>query len=119
VRAEALRPQPDLGGGLLAGDVERAPARGREVAERHVRERGLADARRAAEEHERAGDEAAAEHAVELADARVEARRALDPDVAQRDRLPGGRRARPAEAARPSASPAGRARRRRALLDER
>ena len=69
-RRQPLGAQADLRRGLLAGDVERAPAGGGEVAERHVRQRRLADPRRAAEQHERAGHEAAAEHAVELADRR-------------------------------------------------
>ena len=56
-----------------------------EVAERHVRERRLADARRAAEQHERAGHEAAAQDAVELADPGQQPLDPRDLDVAQRD----------------------------------
>ena len=67
---EPLRAQLDLRRALLAGDVEGAAAGALEVAERHRGQRRLADAGRAAEEHEAAGHEAAAEDAVELADAR-------------------------------------------------
>ena len=49
---------------------------GGEVAERAGGERGLADSRRSADQHERAGHEPSAEHAVELADA---GRQAVDP----------------------------------------
>ena len=97
---QPLGAQADLRGRLLAGDVERAPAGQREVAQRHVRERRLADARRAAEQDERAGHEAAAEHAVELADAGRKPRHALGADVAQ------------GAPARPGAAPARRGRER-------
>ena len=115
-RRAARRRRRIWAGGLLAGDVERAPARGGEVAEGHVRERRLADAGRAAEQDERAGDEAAAEHAVELADAGARAaacarrgRRAAGPPSrpsprpARRRRPPGrrARRPRPAPARAP------------------
>ena len=73
-RAEPLGAQPDLGGRLLARHVEHLAAGGGQVAERRRGDRGLADARRAAEQHQRAGHEAAAEHAVELADAGAHAR---------------------------------------------
>ncbi len=46
--AKALRAHPDLRGRLLAGHVEGAAAGSRHVAQRHPRERRLADARRAA-----------------------------------------------------------------------
>ena len=59
-RAQALGPQADLGGRLLARDVEHAPARRREVAQRHARDRRLADPGLAAEQDQRARDEAAA-----------------------------------------------------------
>jgi hypothetical protein len=115
--AQALGAQADLGGGLLARDVERRLPRRREMAEGHVRERGLADARRAAEQDERAGDETAAEHPVELADAGAQARHALDRDVAQRNRP--RRRPAAARAGTHGGAPAARARGGRALLDER
>ena len=67
---QPLGAQPDLRGRLLARDIERAPAGALEVAERHRGQRRLADPRRAADQHERAGHEAAAEDPVELDDAR-------------------------------------------------
>ena len=85
--AEPLGAKPDLRRGLLAGDVEDAPAVRRQVAERHPGQGRLADPRRAAEEDERARDEAAAEDAVELIDAGPEPRPVGRRDVAQRDRL--------------------------------
>ena len=71
-------------------------------------ERGLADAGRAAEQHQRAGHEAAAEHAVELADAGRQPRDRRRLDVA---RAPPGVSARPAERARVPAPRGRRARR--------
>ena len=60
-------------------------------------QRRLADPRRAAEQDERAGHQPAAEHAVELADARGQALHRGRAHVGQRDRLrpaaPGPRRA--------------------------
>ena len=53
----------------------RCPGRG-EVAERHAGQRRLADAWRAAEQDDRAGDEAAAEHPIELAEVRLRTGRA-------------------------------------------
>ncbi len=93
--AQTLGAQADLRRGLLAGDVERgAPAAG-EMAQRHPGERRLADAGGAAEQDERAGDEAAAEHAVELPDAGGQARQALGAHVGQPHRPPGGGAGRP------------------------
>ncbi len=113
-RAEPLRAQLDLGGRLLPRHVEDVAAGRGEVAERGARERRLADAGRTADEDERTRHDAAAEHAIELADAGAEP---LDPrrlDVAQRDRR---ERAAGAPAALVAASDA---RRRGApLLDER
>ncbi len=68
-RAEALRAQLDLGRRLLPRHVQDTAAGRGQVAERGARERRLADAGRAADQDERARHDAAAEHAVELADA--------------------------------------------------
>ena len=66
--ADALGPQPHLGGRLLTGDVERAAALGEPRG--HVEQQGrLADARLAGEQHDGARHQAAAEHPVELVDA--------------------------------------------------
>ena len=75
-------------------------------------QRRLADPRRAAEQHERAGHEPAAEHAVELADPGLSRAIARGLDVGEPDGLHG---------ARPAAAPPRRAARAgaRALLDER
>ena len=61
-------------------------AGGGEVAERHPGEGRLADPGRAAEQDQRAGDEAAAEHAVELGDPGAQPVDRGRRDVAQRDR---------------------------------
>ena len=84
--ADAVGPQPHLGGGLLAGDVER---RGRLGEPRgHVEQQGrLADAGLAGQQHHRAGHQAAAEHPVELVDAGRHGPGRLDVDLADR---PGG-----------------------------
>ena len=88
---EPLRTEPNLRRRLLArtrrGPLPPAP---REVAERHAGERGLADPGRAAEQDERAGDQPAAEHPVELGDARQQAVDLRRLDLAQRHR-PGSR----------------------------
>ena len=84
--AEPLGPHPDLRRRLLAGHVEDGAAGCGEVTEGHRRDRALADPRRAAEQDERAGDEPAAEDAVELADAGPEPLLGAALDVAQRDR---------------------------------
>ena len=73
---QPLGAQADLRGRLLARDVQRAPPGALQVPERHRGQRRLADARRAADQHQRAGDEPAAQDAVELAD------RGLEADVA-------------------------------------
>ena len=61
--------QPDLGGGLLAGDVDGGEAAGGEGGGGLQQQRRLADAGVAADEDRRGRDEAAAEDAVELGDA--------------------------------------------------
>ena len=65
-----------------------------QVPERHVRERRLADPRRAAQQHERSRHEAAAEHAIELADPRRQAphRGRAPPRLSGRGPVPGGLR---------------------------
>ena len=84
-RAEAVERQVeprgaagDLRQRLLAGHVQafqpRAGGRGRHLRQRLQQQRRLADARIAADQHHRAFDQAAAEHAVELADAGGHAR---------------------------------------------
>ena len=78
--AEPRGAQLHLRGRLLAGDEQRPPAP-RDRAERAQEERRLADAGLAADEDERRGHEAAAEHAVELGDAGRDPRRLLDLDV--------------------------------------
>ena len=65
--AEPARAQRDLIERLLARHVARGRAHG-EIRERAQKQRRLADARVAAEQHDAAGDEPAAEHAVELAE---------------------------------------------------
>ena len=84
----------------------RAPG-AREVAQRHAGQRRLADARRAAEQHERAGHEAAAEHAVELADP---GRQPRDAAAGWTSRSATARAARPRRAAPPRAGAAAAAR---------
>ena len=85
--AEAGRAHADLGGGLLAGDVDGGRAAGGEGGGGLEQEGGLADAGIAADEDGRGGDEAAAEHAVEFAEAREGARqrRLGGGEVAERD----------------------------------
>ena len=68
VEAEPARAQRHLGAALLAGDVEHLGG-ARQRVERLQQQRRLADARVAADQHHAAGDDAAAEHAVELVDA--------------------------------------------------
>ncbi len=63
--AEALGTALDLLGALLGGDVQRRAA---PCGEELQQQRALADARFAAEQRDRAGDEAAAEHSVEFGD---------------------------------------------------
>ena len=64
--AGAVGPQPHLGGGLLPGDVERAQPRPGGLGGDLEQQGGLADPGLAGEEHGSAGDQAAAEDAVEL-----------------------------------------------------
>ena len=113
--AEPLAARLDLVLGLLAGAVEHRADRLREVRRRLQQQRRLADARLAADEHQRAGHDAAAEHAIELADA---GRQPLG-----HDRIDVGVELRPRRAARArnaSRSPPAPTRRRdRALLDHR
>ena len=86
--AQAIGAQLHLPGRLLAGHVEdRAPGHGGgEPLQRGEEERALADARVAAEQHERAGHDPAAEHAVELADAGAEPALLARLDLVQRHR---------------------------------
>ena len=63
--AQPLGAQLDLRVGLLAGDEQRAPV-SRDRRERAQQQRRLPHSRLAAEQHERARHETAAEHAVEL-----------------------------------------------------
>ncbi len=81
--ADALGAQPHLLGRLLARDEQHRALRA-DRAEHRGREARLADARLAAEQDERARDEAAAEHAVELGDARADARGGARLDRAER-----------------------------------
>ena len=67
--AEAIAAALDLVLGLLARRVEHRADFAREVRGRLQQQRGLADAGLAAEQHQRPGHDAAAEHAIELADA--------------------------------------------------
>ena len=67
--AEPIAAALDLVLGLLARRVEHRTDLAREVRGGLQQQRRLADARLAAEQHERAGHDAAAEHAIELADA--------------------------------------------------
>ena len=94
--AEPRGAELHLGDRLLAGDEEGAPV-GRDRPERREQERRLADARLAADQHERRGHETAAEHAVELRDA------GRDPLVLLRDDVDEAQR-RPARGAPPLAA---------------
>ncbi len=67
--AEALAARLDLVLGFFARAVEHRPDGLREVRRRLQQQRRLADARLAADQHERSRHDAAAEHAIELADA--------------------------------------------------
>ena len=67
--AETIATRLDLMLGLFARRVEHGADRLREVRGGLQQQRRLADARLAAEEHERSGHDAAAEHAIEFADA--------------------------------------------------
>ena len=85
--AQPLRPQTDLRRRFLSRDVERPPAGRGEVRQRHRRQRRLPDARRAADQDQRPRDDAAAQHSVELADARAQPRLLARDDVGQLHRL--------------------------------
>ena len=67
--AEAIAARLDLVLGFFARGIEHRADRLREVRGRLQQQRGLADAGLAAEQDQRAGNDAAAEHAIELADA--------------------------------------------------
>ena len=95
--AEPRGAQLHLRDRLLAGDEQRAPL-ARDRAERREQQRRLADARLAADEHERRRHEPAAEHAVELGRRRSGSASASSADdVDEAKRRP--RRARAAAAA--------------------
>ena len=91
---EPRRADPDLARRFLAGGVEdRAAAVGAGETGRGLeQERGLADPRLAADQHERARDETAAEDAIELVDPQAEARQVGVGDAGQRFRRGGRRR---------------------------
>ena len=97
--AEAAGAQADLGGGLLAGDVDGGGAAGGEGGGGLEEQRRLADAGVAADEDRRGGDEAAAEGAVELGDAGEGARRLRAPPSARSPRAMRRPRAGPRRAA--------------------
>src|SRR5699024_3533169 len=84
---DALRAAPDLGGRLLAADVEHAAPLA-DPGGRVEEQRRLAGAGLAGDEHDRAGDEPAAEHAVELVDPRGAVARTVALDLADRDGRP-------------------------------
>ena len=79
--AEPFAARFDLMLRLLAGAVEDRPDRSRDARRRLQQQGRLANPRLAAEQHERSGDDAAAEDAIELVDARRQPRVLLDPDV--------------------------------------
>ena len=68
ISAEPLRAQRDLRAGFLAADIERGPL-ARDFGQRLQQQRRFADAGIAADQHHAARDEAAAQHAIEFADA--------------------------------------------------
>ena len=90
----------------------------REMRRRLQQQRGLADPRLAADQHERSGHDAAAEHAIELVDPGRQARRHDGVDVFVQPR-PGRRRERVARSRARRRRARARGRRHRALLDER
>ena len=100
--------QPDLPGRFLAGGVEDVAVGGRQASGHAGRgleeERRLADPRLAADQHERPGDEAAAQDPVELADARRQARHVgladVEPAATGAPRTAAGDRRRASRAAR-------------------
>ena len=107
-RAEPVGAQPHLRGRLLGAHEQATRAVGRHRAERLQHERALAHARLAADERERARDEPAAEHPVELGHVGGAPGRAERIDIGQRDglRCSAAAAARhPGRAARPRATP--------------
>ncbi|OPZ58568.1 MAG: hypothetical protein BWY87_01398 [Deltaproteobacteria bacterium ADurb.Bin510] len=84
---EALAPELELGGRLLATDIQHAAAALGQSAGHLQHEGRFADAGIAAHQHQRAGHDAAAQHAVEFGDAARKTR-----EVAGRDRREGYRR---------------------------
>ena len=82
--AGAVGAQPHLGRGLLAGDVERAVPQPRGLGGHLEQQRGLADARLTGEQDRGAGDQAAAEHPVELGHAAGARLGVLDRHLADR-----------------------------------
>ena len=78
--AQTLRSQLDLAGALLTGDVEHLHALQPQDGLQH--QRALADAGLAAQQTQAAGHQSAAEHAVELFVAQVDAHFAVHRDVA-------------------------------------
>ena len=83
VGADALGAHLDLGRRLLAADEQHAAAGGGDTVERLQQQRGLADAGLAADQHQRARHDAAAEHEVELGDAAGEALDGRGDDLGQ------------------------------------
>ncbi len=79
--AEPLAARLHLVLGFLARAVEHRPDVARDVGRRLQQQRGLADARLAAEQHHRARHDAAAEHAIQFADAGRQSRRRAHLDV--------------------------------------
>ncbi len=67
-QAQPRRPQPDLGGRLLAGRVEDAGAGGGDARGSLEEERRLADPRFATDQDDRTLDQPATQHTIELAD---------------------------------------------------
>ena len=80
--AQALGPELDLRGRLLAGDQECRPALA-DRAQRAQQQRRFADTRLTADEDERGGNEPTAEHAVELGDPGGDPLGLLRPDLDQ------------------------------------
>src|SRR5881409_647766 len=91
--AETVGAQPHLLRRLLARDVEDGQALARERAAGLEGERRLSDARVAAHQHDRARDEAAPQHAVQLRETGGAAERRAGGDGGERPRLLAARRA--------------------------
>ena len=85
--AESLAAQFDLPFRLFAGNVKHERVVARSVYRRPEQERAFADARIAADQNERAGHDAAAEHAIELSDAGGNANVVLRFDLGERRQL--------------------------------